>query len=122
MKGLAFAAVVLFGAAVAAQEPVYKVGDKDLKSPEVIVEKKPSYTAEAMRKKIQGAVELGTIIDTEGRPTEIKVLRSLDKEFGLDEKAVEALREWRFKPATLKGKPVRAQVSVEMTFTLRRDR
>ena len=122
MKALALAAVVMFGAAAAAQEPVYKPGDKDLKNPEVVKEVRPSYTAAAMRAKIQGAVELGTIIDAEGKPTEITVKRSLDKEHGLDDKAIEALREWRFKPATVKGKPVRVQVSIEMTFALRRDR
>ena len=120
MKAIALAAVMMFGAAMAAQqEPVYKAGEQGVKNPEVVLEKKPSYTAAAMHKKIQGSVVLESIVDKEGRPTDIKVVKSLDKENGLDERAVEALKEWRFKPAMKEGKPVQVLVSVEMTFALR---
>ena len=78
-----------------------------------------NWTAEAMRKKIEGSIELETIVNKEGKPTEVKVIRSLDKEYGLDEKAVDALKAWTFKPATKDGKAVAMKVKVEMTFTLR---
>jgi len=110
---------VLAGGAASAQEPVYTKDDKDVKPPVVVADKKPSYTAAAMRKKIEGGVELQAVVDKEGRPTDVKVVKSLDKENGLDAEAVAALKEWRFKPATKDGKPVLMKVSVEMTFTLR---
>jgi TonB family protein len=119
MKTLALAALVMFGASAGLQDPVYKAGDKGVKSPIVVSEKKPSYTPEAMRKKIQGSIELETVVTKEGKPTAIKVIRSLDKEYGLDKKAVDALQEWTFKPATKEGKAVAMKVKVEMTFTLR---
>lgn len=120
MKALAAAVVIaLAGATVTAQEPVYTLKDKDVKQPTLVVEKKPSYTADAMRKRIQGSVTLESVIDKAGNPTDIKIVKSLDKEFGLDDKAVEALKAWRFKPATKDGKAVPYHVTIEMTFTLR---
>lgn len=120
MKVIALAALVLAGASVlAAQEPVYKAGDDGVKHPKVVFEKKPSYTAEAKRKRIQGSVEVETVIDKKGKPTEVKILKSLDSEYGLDEEAVEAVRAWRFEPATKDGKPVLTKVTIELTFTLR---
>lgn len=121
MKAFAAAAVLAFGVALGAQEPVYTAKD-DVTKPVVVSEKKPSYTKAAMEKKIQGAVSLSAVINKDGKPTDIKVVKSLDKEHGLDENAVAALHAWTFKPATKDGKPVLFQVTVEMTFTLRSDK
>ena len=121
MKSLALAAVVLWAAAPAAQEPVYKVKDPGVSNPVIVSEAKPRYTAAAMRQKIQGSVEMSAIIGTDGKPTEIKVVKSLDGRYGLDDNAVAALKEWRFKPAMKDGKPVRILVTVEMSFALRDD-
>ena len=114
MKSLAFAALV-------ALAQVYQAGDKTVQQkPEVIAETKPSYTAAAMRQKIQGSVEMTTVIGLDGKPADIKVVRSLDP--GLDKNAIAALEKWRFKPAMKDGKPVRMLVTIEMTFALRDDR
>jgi len=118
MKALALAAAVVFGGVLAAQEPVYTKKDQ-VTSPVVVAEKKPAYTKAAMEKKIQGSLELSTIIDKEGNPTEITIVKSLDPEYGLDDNAVAALKAWKFKPAVKDGKPVSFQTTVEMTFTLR---
>jgi len=53
-------------------------------------------------------------VTTEGKATNIEVVKGLG--LGLDEKAVEALRKWRFKPATFHGKPVATKIPVEVTF------
>lgn len=122
MKSLALAAaatVALAGAVAAQSQTIYKAGDPGVRNPQVVVEKKPSYTAAAMRQQIQGLVELQAIIDAEGKPTNIKVVRSLDPTHGLDANAVSALEGWRFKPATRDGKPVPFHVTVELTFRLR---
>ena len=120
MKSFALAAVVTVatGMGAAAQQPqIYKAGDKGVTNPVIVSEKKPSYTAEAMRAKISGSVEMTAVIDTGGKPTGISVVRSLDP--GLDKNAIEALSAWRFKPATKEGKPVPMLVTIEMSFTLR---
>jgi protein TonB len=87
----------------------------------VIFEKKPAYTAEAMRAKIQGAVEIEAIVRANGTLDSARIVRSLDKMYGLDQKALEAVRLWRFKPGVLKatGQPVDIMVTIELTFTLR---
>ena len=120
MKRIALAALALVVASsVAAQEPIYKPGKDGVKHPVVVLEKKPSYTPEAMRKRIQGRVEVEAIIDKKGKPTNVKITRSLDAEYGLDKKAVDAVKAWRFKPATKDGKPVASKIEIELTFTLR---
>jgi protein TonB len=76
----------------------------------------PEYTEEARRAKIEGAVLLQIVIDEKGIPTEPEALRSLDK--GLDQKAIEAVKKWRFKPGTKNGKPVPATAKIELNFRL----
>lgn len=99
---------------------VYRPGSA-VTNPVVIFEKKPAYTAEAMRAKIQGAVEIEAIVRANGTLDSARVVRSLDKMYGLDQKAIEAVRQWRFKPGVLKatGAPVDIMVTIELTFTLR---
>ncbi|HEX6364238.1 MAG TPA: TonB family protein [Albitalea sp.] len=120
MKSLALAAAIVgLGAGAAAQDQqVYKPGP-GVRPPVVVSEEKPAYTAAAMRQRIQGQVHLQAVIDTEGKPTDIKVVRSLDPTYGLDANAVAALEAWRFKPGTREGKPVPVLVTVELTFALR---
>jgi protein TonB len=97
---------------------VTRVG-KDTPSPVVTKEAKPRYTAAAMKSKIEGIVEMEAVVLTDGTVGEVRVVRSLDKEFGLDDAAVEALKKWRFTPARREGIAVPVLVTVEMTFTLR---
>ena len=119
MKALTLAAVVVFsGAAAAQQAQVYKPGP-GITSPEVVREAKPAYTAEAMRNRIQGEVQVEAIVGIDGKPTDIKVIKSLDAVHGLDDKAVEAVSKWVFKPGKREGKPVPVQVQIALTFTLR---
>jgi protein TonB len=88
-------------------------------SPEVIHEEKPQYTSEAMRAKVQGIVEVSAIVMTDGSVGQVQIVRSLDDRWGLDQKAVEAVKRWRFRPGTRLGKPVPVLVNIELTFTLR---
>jgi periplasmic protein TonB len=80
---------------------------------------KPGYTAAAMEAHIEGAVELAVVVLDDGKVGEVTVTQSLDKEYGLDTQAVEAARQWLFKPGTKDGKPVAVRVAVQMTFTLK---
>jgi periplasmic protein TonB len=87
--------------------------------PEVITEVKPQYTAEAMRAKVQGVVWLECIVMPDGSVGNVKVTKSLDSVFGLDQEAIKAARRWRFKPGMLQGEPVPVMITIELTFTLR---
>ncbi|MEW6319836.1 MAG: energy transducer TonB [Acidobacteriota bacterium] len=87
--------------------------------PRVVREVKPQYTADAMRAKVQGTVWVECIVLPDGTVGDVRVTRSLDPVFGLDQEAVRAAREWRFIPGTKDGEPVPVIVTIELTFTLR---
>jgi TonB family protein len=76
----------------------------------------PEYSEEARKAKYQGVVVLWLVIGPDGRPREIKIARPLG--MGLDQKAVEAVRTWRFDPARKDGQPVAVQMNVEVSFRL----
>jgi protein TonB len=87
--------------------------------PQLVREVKPAYTSDAMRAKIQGTVLLECVVRPDGSVTDIQVLRSLDPTFGLDQEAVKAARQWRFRPGMRMGEPVAVVITIELTFTLR---
>jgi TonB family protein len=87
--------------------------------PTVIRDVKPQYTAEAMRAKVQGVVVVECVVLTDGTVGNVEVVRSLDPTFGLDQEAVKAAKQWRFKPGMRMGEPVPVLVTIELTFTLR---
>ena len=101
-----------------AQTKVYEPGD-GISLPVVLREVKPEYTKQAMHEKIQGSVWMLIVVGSNGDVTDAQISRSLDKEFGLDDKALEAAHQWKFKPGAKDGKPVPVRVTVEMTFTLK---
>jgi periplasmic protein TonB len=77
----------------------------------------PAFSDEAVKAKYQGVVELLALITADGHATDIKVAKGLG--LGLDEKAVEAVRNWRFKPALgPDGKPASVRQLIEVTFHL----
>lgn len=88
-------------------------------NPELVREVKPQYTAEAMRAKVQGTVWLECVVQADGSVGNIEVVKSLDSTFGLDQEAIKAAKQWRFKPGTRFGEPVAVLVTIELSFTLR---
>ncbi len=93
----------------------YRVGG-GVSAPRGIYTPDPEYSEEARKAKWQGTVVLWVIIGPDGRPRDIRVQRSLG--MGLDEKAVEAVRTWKFEPAKKDGQPVAVQVNIEVNFRL----
>jgi periplasmic protein TonB len=96
----------------------YRPGN-GVEMPKVLAEVKPSYTADAMRQKIQGVVMVEAVVMPDGGVGQVTVVRSLDPTFGLDQEAIKAVRRWRFRPGTRLGQPVPVLVEIELTFTLR---
>jgi TonB family protein len=97
---------------------VYRIGS-GVEAPRLIRSVRPNYTSEAMRAKVQGLVRLEGVVRPDGSVTDVRVTRSLDPVFGLDEEAVKAARQFRFAPGTRFGEPVSVLVSFEIEFTLR---
>lgn len=77
----------------------------------------PQYTKEALSRRIQGIVMLSAVVSPDGAAYEITVIKSLDPKFGLDQSAVNTLRQTRFTPGTRDGRPVPVRVVVEYRFT-----
>ncbi len=90
-------------------------GDQEKATQPVLVQQvKPEYTAEALKAGIQGSVKLRIGINEQGQVEEAEVVGPLDP--GLDQKAIEAVKKWKFQPAMLKGKPVAMRSRVELEF------
>jgi len=95
----------------------YKIGEDGVKAPVLTREVKPTYTADAMRRQVQGSVEVEAIVQADGTVGDVTVKKSLDPE--LDEQAVNATKQWGFRPGTKDAKPVDVLVEIELTFTLK---
>ena len=88
-------------------------------NPRLLHEEKPQYTAEALRAKITGTVYLEMVVLPDGTVGDVRITRSLDPVFGLDEEAIKAARQWRFAPGTRFGEPVAVLVNLALDFNLR---
>jgi TonB family protein len=96
---------------------VYRAGGA-VTAPRVIAEVKPTYTTDALLRRVQGTVVLELVVTRDGCPSQIRVIRSLDPG-GLDREAVIATEQWRFEPGRLAGTPVDVLVNVMLDFWIR---
>ncbi|MGH9158808.1 MAG: TonB family protein [Vicinamibacteraceae bacterium] len=120
---LACASVVLVGVLALspywrASVPVFDVGH-GVSAPVPVEERLPTYTAAALHAKIQGTVRVQCVVQANGTCSDVQVVRSLDPRLGLDEEALRAARQWRFRPGLRKGTPVPTRVMLDMRFALR---
>lgn len=99
----------------ASNSPAYKVGG-GISAPVVLSKRDPEYAEVARAAKYQGTVLLGVEVGSDGLAHNIKVLRGLG--MGLDEKAVEAVTQWTFRPGMKDGEPVTVAASIEVNFRL----
>jgi TonB family protein len=93
----------------------YRVGG-GVTAPRIIYAPDPEFSEEARKAKYQGTVVLWVVVGPDGRTHEIRVQRSLG--MGLDQKAIEAIRQWRFEPGRKDTIAVAVQVNVEVNFRL----
>jgi protein TonB len=94
---------------------VYSIG-AGVRAPKVLVQVDPEFSEEARKQKFSGNVLVRLIVDEQGNPSHVRVLRGVG--LGLDEKAVEAVRQYKFRPATKDGKPVKVELSVDVRFEI----
>ena len=99
----------------AASPQIYHVG-ADVSAPKLIFAPDPEFSEEAKRAKYQGVCVIVTIVDAQGNPQRVQVVRHLGK--GLDQKAVEAVEQYKFEPAMRHGEPVAVEVNIEVNFRL----
>jgi periplasmic protein TonB len=85
-------------------------------APQVLYKVEPEYSEEARKAKFQGTVVLYIEVDASGHPRNLKVVRSLG--LGLDEKAIEAVEKWKFRPGYKDGRPVTVAATIEVNFRL----
>jgi len=84
--------------------------------PKLVYKVEPEFSDEARKAKHQGIVLLSIQVDASGSVRAVRVLQSLG--LGLDEKAIEAVSHWRFRPALFDGKPVATDATVQVNFQL----
>lgn len=94
---------------------VFRVGG-GVSAPNPIYKPEPEFSEEARKAKYQGAVTVACVVGPDGRVRDIQILRPLG--MGLDEKAIEAVRQWRFEPAKKDGVPVAVRVAIDVDFRL----
>lgn len=85
-------------------------------APAVIHSVEPEFTEQARQADFQGTVALQLIVDAQGNPQNVRVTKPLG--MGLDEKAIEAVRQYKFRPAMYQGHPVAVQIVVDVEFHL----
>jgi protein TonB len=96
---------------------IYRVGGKV--TPPVLVHRVvPEYPEAARRARLQGVVVIDAVIDSDGAVVEATVLNDAARFGGLAEAALRAVREWRYEPARLEGRPVAVRMTVTVTFSL----
>ena len=94
---------------------VFRVGG-GVTAPALVYKVEPEYSEEARKAKYQGTVVLYVEVDPSGHPTNLRVVRSLG--LGLDEKAMEAVRKWKFRPGMKDGRAVTVAATIEVNFRL----
>ena len=82
----------------------------------VLFEVEPEFSEEARRAKVAGNVVVNLWVDAQGNPSHLRVVRGVG--MGLDEKAVAAVKQYRFKPAMEGGKPVLVELNIEVNFQI----
>ena len=85
-------------------------------APQLLKSVDPEFTEDARRQNYQGSVSIKLIVDSQGNPQDVRLLSHLG--MGLDEKAIEAVRQYRFRPAMYQGHPVSVQILIDVDFHL----
>lgn len=98
-------------------EGPYRPGG-NVTAPELLKMVDPVYPEAARKARIQGDVVLEAIVDIDGKPVQMRVLQIPAKGYGFEESAIEAVKQWRFRPGMRNGKPVPVIFSVIVHFTI----
>jgi TonB family protein len=100
-------------------QTVHSSKEEGIAIPSVVTRVNPQYTREGMQQGIQGSVILSSVVLADGSVGEVSVVQSLDEPSGLDQAAIDAMKQWRFKAGTKDGRAVAVRIECEMTFVLK---
>jgi TonB family protein len=109
--------IFLLGFAAVHAQDVFSSSDAGVMLPSPATTVKPVYTPRAMQERVEGTVLLDTVVLADGSVGDVAVKESLHDD--LDKQAIDAMKQWTFKPGTKDGKAVAVRVAVQMQFTLR---
>ncbi|MGA3027199.1 MAG: TonB family protein [Bryobacteraceae bacterium] len=98
-----------------AVDKAFRVGN-GVSQPIPIYRPDPDYSEEARSARYQGTVIVALVVDEKGNPRDVRVVKALG--LGLDQKAIEAVKKWRFRPGMKDGHPVRVIAQIEVNFRL----
>jgi len=115
MVAMAFVLGLISPMAAQQDETIYRPGN-GVSTPRLIRNVNPHYTADAMRRKVNGAVLLRCVVDRDGVPTRLEIINALDDE--LDRASVDTLKQWRFEPGRKNGEAVLVQIDVTIAFSM----
>jgi TonB family protein len=94
-------------------DPVYHIAG-NIQKPVVVQLANPQYSEQARQAKFSGSVEVYCILEKNGTPSHVRVVKGVG--MGLDEKAVEAVSQYKFRPAMLHGQPIRVDLYIQVDF------
>ncbi len=94
---------------------MYKIGG-DVSQPKLIRKVEPEYTQEARAAKLAGTVQMLVTIGEDGSTSDFQVTQGLG--LGLDQKAIDAVKQWHFQPGTKQGLPVPVIATIQVNFRL----
>jgi protein TonB len=94
-------------------------GPGGITQPTLIQQVQPGYTADALHARAQGVVTVEAVVNADGSVGDVRVLRTFSPSYGLDAEAVRAVKQWRFRPGSRRGRAAPMYVTIELTFSLR---
>lgn len=94
------------------------MGEPGVTPPKILYKEEPDFTEPARKHGVQGVVALNVVVDSTGRISDVRIVHAVG--MGLDENAIEAVKNWRFAPATKDGLPVPVAVYIEVDYHLGR--
>src|SRR4051794_6221566 len=103
----------------AQDQTVHSSKEEGVTLPSVVKQVKPEYTRDGMQQGIQGSVTLSSVVLADGSVGEVTVVKSLDEPSGLDQAAVDAMKQWQFKAGTKDGRAAAIRIECEMRFVLK---
>ncbi len=119
-NAMLFALMLALGVACAPalpQQDKSKAEDPSVVKPVIIEKVAPKYPEDAKEEKVSGEVIIETYVGADGKVLDAKVINNPDPR--LAKAALEAFKQWKYKPATVKGKPVKAKMTVTINFALK---
>jgi TonB family protein len=108
---------LLFVASAAGQTPTIYSPGNGVTAPVPVKRSVAQYTMKAMKAGVEGCAEVEAVVLADGTVGEVKLTRSLDSKYGMDEGVIDAVKKWVFEPGMKDGRPVNVRCTIQQCFT-----